>query len=75
MKVLKYVSIYLISGECLQVLWFNFPGTNLNKMNRFPRKPWTFAYAKTKAQSQRCSNCEADQRLCFCLTDSTMTSF
>ena len=38
-----------------------------NYMSRVVRKPF-FAYAKAKAQIAR----EADQRLCFCCTDSTI---
>ena len=34
------------------------------------RENQSFAYATTKAQI--CSNCTADQRLCFCYTDCTI---
>ena len=39
------------------------------------RKPDFFAYAKNKGADQLCSNCTADQRLCFRFTDSTIHLF
>ena len=40
-------------------------------MNRCIRKP-AFCVCKNKGADQLCSNCETDQRLCFCYMDSTI---
>ena len=34
---------------------------------------WIFAYVKNKDADQLCSNCTADQCLCFRLSDSTIS--
>ena len=42
----------------------------INKMSRRMGKP-TICIGENKGADQLCSNCEADQRLCFRYTDST----
>ena len=44
---------------------------NESKMSRVMRK--TFCICENKGARQLHSNCKADQRLCFCYTDSTIT--
>ena len=44
----------------------------LSKLSRVTRKP-DFCLCETKGADQLRSNCEADQRLCFRYTDSTLS--
>ena len=43
----------------------------MNDFSRHIRKP-TICIGKNKVADQLCSNCTADQHLCFCYTDSTI---
>ena len=67
--IFKYVYWYMkqISGERLQDHWssgcivYEPPHGKTNNLQR-----------RKQRRRSACSNCEADQRLCFCYTDSTI---
>ena len=72
-KVGKYVQGKLYTNTVIQL---NFVPTCLLNFVNFShelnmRKP-LICIGKNKGADQLCSNCEADRRLCFCYTDSTL---
>ena len=70
--IFKHVCWYMqqISGERLQDHWSS-DQNELKKMSRRMGKP-TISIGENKGADQLRSNCEADQRLCFRYTDSTI---
>ena len=65
-----YMSLYKFDSLCF-MFELRFLSTSQHYMSRVMRKQ-TFCMWENKDTDQLRSNCEADQRLCFCYTDTTI---